>query len=152
MKNATILLRSITIFSILLLCSFNKDASHSALYQKALTKLNSYNLIKDYKVYMKKRKGKDPVEFTYFPVTLNSGEKYRFYALDDQSLKGRMVITIYNNMKREFQVATTYNVKTQSKLDAIEFLSHTTGTFCIGFSFLDGEEGCGVGISSFKKE
>jgi hypothetical protein len=152
MKKANVILRNLTIVSLILLCNFNKDASQSALYQKALTKLNAYNLIKDYKVYLKKRKAKDPVEYVYFPVTLNSGEKYRFYGLDDAALKGRIVITIYNNMKREFQVATTYNVKTKSKLDAIEFLSHTTGTFCIGFSFMEGEEGCGVGIASFKKE
>lgn len=152
MKTAKIISRSFAIVCLLLLCSFNKDASQTALYQKALTKLNNYNLIKDYKVYLKKRKPKDPVEYVYYPVTLNSGEKYRFYGLDDPALKGRIVITIYNNMKREFQVATTYNAKTQTKSEAIEFLCHTTGTFCLGYSFVEGEEGCGVGISAFKKE
>lgn len=152
MKKVKYLFRSTAILSLFFLCSFNKDASQTLLFQKALGKLNNYNLIKDYKIYLKKKKTKDPVEYVYFPVTLNSGERYRFYGLDDQALKGRIVITIYNNMKRDFQVATTYNVKTKSKLDAIEFLCHTTGTFCVGFSFLDGEEGCGVGISSFKRE
>lgn len=152
MRTTMTITRTLVILSLILLCSFNKDASHAALYKQALGKLNNFNLIKDYKVYMKRKKTKDPIEYTYFPVTLNSGERYRFYGLDDQALKGRMVITIYNNMQRDFQVATTYNAKTKTKSDAIEFLCHTTGTFCIGFYFLDGEEGCGVGISSFKKE
>lgn len=152
MKTVKTTIRICAIFSLILLCSFNKEASQNALYQKALTKLNNFNLIKDYKVYLKKKKASEPSAYMYYPVTLNSGERYRFYGLDDAALKGRIVITIYNNMAREFQVATTYNVKTKTRSDAIEFLSHTTGTFCIGLSFLDGEEGCGVGISSFKKE
>ncbi|MDQ3108725.1 MAG: hypothetical protein M3R17_02430 [Bacteroidota bacterium] len=152
MKTQKNILRSIVILSVMILCSFNKEASQTALYQKALTKLNNFNLIKDYKVYLKKKKAKDPIEYVYFPVTLNSGEKYRFYGIDDALLKGRIVITIYNNMKREFQVATTYNSSTKTRMDAIEFTSHSTGVFCIGLSFLDGEDGCGVAISSFKKE
>ncbi len=138
----------------LVLCtSFAKDSCNSdPTYQKALAKIKEFNLIKDYRVYIKKKKKGDPPTAVYFPVTMNRGERYRFYGLESPEYKGKMVVTIYNNMKREFPVATTYNQATQTKLDAIEFKSGSTGTFCIGFYFLDGEEGCGVGISSFKKE
>jgi hypothetical protein len=151
MKTQRIIVSTLAVLVFLTLTSFNKEASQSALYKKSLTKLNGFDLIKDYKVYLKKKKSKDPVEYVYLPVVLNSGERYRFFGLDDAELKGRIVITIYNNMNRDFQVATTYNVKTQTKSEAIEFLCKTTGNFCIGLSFMDGEEGCGVAISSFKK-
>ena len=84
--------------------------------------------------------------------TLNRGEKYRFYGIENPEYKSKIVVTIYNNMKRDFQVATTYNKTTKTKYEAIEFKSGTTGTFCIAFTFLDGDEGCGVGIASFRKE
>ena len=108
--------------------------------------------MKDYRVYLKKKKKNDPIEMAFFPLTMNRGEKYRFYGLQSSALKGKLVITIYNNMKRENQMATTFNATTQTRYESLEFVCHSTGNFCLAFYFQDGEEGCGVGISSFKKE
>ncbi len=144
MKNKLIL----SILIIASLCSFKKDSCDlDALYEQALTKLKKFHLVKEYKISQKKNK--DAPEFQYFPVTLNSGVKYRFYALDNAELEGRLVICIYNNMKQEFLVASTYDKLSKRIRDGIEFTSQTTGNFCIGLYFTDGKKGCGVGITSF---
>ncbi|MCU0433392.1 MAG: hypothetical protein MUC87_08070 [Bacteroidia bacterium] len=149
----TLLLSVAAATTLLLTSSFKDKCESDGIYQKALTKIRDFNLIKDYRVYLKRQKKADePAPALYFPITLNRGEKYRFYGLETPEYEGKIVITIYNNMKREFQVATTYNKTTKTKYEAIEFKSSTTGTFCIGFTFLDGKEGCGVGIASFRKE
>lgn len=92
------------------------------------------------------------MEFAYYPITLNRDVKYKLYCLSSPEYKGKMVMTIYNSMKREFTVATTYNPATQTWHGSLEYLSHSTGNFCIGFYFLNGEEGCGIGMSSFMKD
>lgn len=137
---------------VLLLCSGKDSCNSEGLYQQGLRQLKDYTLIKDYRVYLKHKKKNDPVEYTYYPITLNRDVKYKFYCLSSSEYKGKMVLTIYNSMKREFTVATTYNPATKTWRESIEFLSHSTGNFCIGFYFLDGEEGCGVGMSSFMRE
>ncbi|MGL5889142.1 MAG: hypothetical protein ACRC3B_04620 [Bacteroidia bacterium] len=139
---------------LLLNSSFAKSGCDSeATYKSALTKIKDFNLIKDYRIYLKRqRKSDDPQPAVYFPITMNRGEKYRFYCLENPEFTGKLVVTIYNNMKREFMVATTYNKSSNSKYEAIEFKSSTTGNFCIAFTVMNGQESCGVGISSFKKE
>lgn len=137
---------------VVFLCSGKDTCNSDGLYQQGLKQLKDYTLIKDYRVYLKHKKKNDPVEFAYYPITLNRDVKYKFYCLSSPEYKGKMVMTIYNSMKREFTVATTYNPATQTWHESLEFLSHSTGNFCIGFYFLNGEEGCGVGMSSFMKD
>jgi hypothetical protein len=133
--------------------SFIRDKCDSeATYTTALTKLKGYKFLKDYRVYLKKKKKEEPIELLYFPVTLNRGEKYRFYCESNPAFSGSLVINVYNNMKREFRVATTYEPTTHVKRESVEFVCNSTGVFCLGFYFLDGAEGCGVGISSFTRE
>lgn len=134
---------------VVLLCSGKDSCNSDGIYKQALGMLKNYSLIKDYRVYLKKKKKSDPVEFAYFPITLNRDVKYKFYCLSSPEYKGKLVLTLYNSMKREFTVATTYNPATKTAHESIEFMSHSTGNFCIGFYFLEGEEGCGVGVSSF---
>lgn len=150
-KVLTILLTvclSLTVYS-----AFAKNGCETEeTLKKALSKIKGFNLLKNYSVYLKKKKKDDPIEIVYFPVTLNRGEKYRFYCESNSAYQGKLVLNVYNSMKREFRVATTYEPSTQVERDAVEFVCNTTGVFCLGFYFKDGVEGCGVGISSFTKE
>lgn len=152
MKKMKALFKTALMLVLVLTLTSGKDpCAGDELYNQALSMLKDYSLIKDYRVSLKKKKKNGPEEFMYFPITLNRNQKYRFYGVSSPLLKGKLVITIYNNMKRDFQVATTYNKATQTARESIEFQCSTTGNFCIGISFLNGEEGCGVGIASFMK-
>jgi hypothetical protein len=153
MKNQKILLSVFSLLCILTFSGFNKDQCNSEqIYQDALEKLNGFSFLKDYRVYLKKKKKDGPVEVAFYPLTMNRGEKYRFFGLQSAEYKGRIEINIYADATHQNLIATTYNPSTQTSHESIEFLSHSTGNFCIGFYFLNGDEGCGVGMSSFKKE
>ncbi len=117
------------------------------IYSNALQKLKKFHLLKDYRMTQKKNKREPEMEF--YPLTLNSGVKYRFYALDSPDMEGRLVINIYSSMQKEFLVASTYDKVSKRVREGIEFTSQSTGNFCIGLYFTDGNKGCGVAISSF---
>jgi hypothetical protein len=139
----------LTIFVIAsVFLSFSKDSCDlEEMYERALTKLKKYQLVQDYKMHQKKSKSEP--QYQYFQFTVSSGVKYRLYAIDNPDQPGRLVINLYNNMNREFLVASSYNNLTQKMRESIEFTSQSTANFCIGLYFKDGEKGCGVAISSF---
>ncbi len=136
-----------TLISFTLL-SFKKDSCDvENMFSNAITKLKDFEFLKEFKVIQKKKK--DPSEMELQPLTLSSGVTYRFYAVDCPDLDGKLVINIYNNMKKDFLIASTFDKKGNRIRDGIEFKSQTTGNFCIGFYYTEGNKGAGVAISSF---
>jgi hypothetical protein len=132
----------------LMFFSFSKDGCDlDKLYETALGKLKKFQLSEDYKLSQKKKK--DAPEMKYYQFTINSGVKYRFFAVDNPELDGRLVINIYNNMNRDFLVASTYDKISKQVREGVEFTSKSTANFCIGIYFTDGNKGCGVAMSSF---
>ncbi len=128
--------------------SFKKDSCDiETIFNAAIKKLNDFEFLKEFKIIQKKKK--DPSEMILQPLTLNSGVTYRFYAVDCPDLEGKLVINIYNSMKKEFMIASTYDKRGDRVRDGIEFKSQTTGNFCIGFYYVNGNKGAGVAISSF---
>lgn len=147
------LLRAGAAAIILLLFSSYRgsDCNYEKLYEDGMKKLKKFTLMKDYQVYMKKSKKKDGPEFLKQTITLNRGVRYKFYAVKNDAFDGVPVVTIYNNEKMEFLLATTYNPAIKHFFEVIEFECKTTGNYCLTFSFLEGKEGCALGISSYMK-
>ncbi|MBS1637552.1 MAG: hypothetical protein JST26_16675 [Bacteroidetes bacterium] len=134
------------------LMAFKKEKCNSdILYEETLKKMKKFSLIKDYRIYLKKKKKKDQPEFQYFNITLNRGVKYKFFSVSSSEFTGKMIMNLYSNPQKEFMVATTLSQASGDPKESVEFLSQTTGNFCVGFYFKDGEEGCGVGILSFQQ-
>ncbi|MFL5765024.1 MAG: hypothetical protein ACJ77K_13855 [Bacteroidia bacterium] len=125
-----------------------------ALYQETLKKLNTFSLLKDYRVYMKNGKKNAPAEVMSFPITLNRGMKYKFFCAESKEYGGKLLFSLYTtrNSKPDFLFATNYIKETGKVFESIEFQSESTVNCVIVFSFQEGKEGCGVGISSFLKD
>ncbi|MCE3226834.1 MAG: hypothetical protein K0S32_1385 [Bacteroidetes bacterium] len=142
--------------SLLLLSSFNlkkEKCNKEKMLQQAYPKLKQFTLIQDYPFYLRKKKKNDPVEYSKQIVTLNRGIRYKFYAIRNEEYDGVPIVSIFNNEKQEFLIGSTYSTNLKRFYEEIEFECKTTGNYCLSFSFLDGVEGCGLGIySSLVKE
>ena len=154
MKNHLTRFYSNSAFTILIvlwsmLTSFKGDGCVSEQMNKeAVSKLKKYSLIENYPFYMKKKKKKDVPETKKVIVTLNNGMRYKFFSIKNPDYEGIPILTIYNNEKMEFMVASTYNANMNKFYNDMEFECKTTGNYCLVFSFFEGEEGCGLGIYS----
>lgn len=129
------------------------DCNSDEIYKQILGKLSAFSLLKDYRVYMKNKKKSDPTEIVYYPITLNRGVKYKFLSAQSSEFDGKLTISIYTarNAKPDFLFATNYLKDLDKIYESIEFDAESTMNCLIAFSFKDGKEGCGVGVSSFLK-
>jgi len=127
-----------------------KKCDYDAMRKEAFKKMDPFALINDYEIYMgeKKKSESGQVKQT---VILNRGVKYKFYAIQNKRLEGIPIVTIYNNEKQDFMLATTYNAHVKRFYEEIEFECKTSGNYCLAFSFQEGKEGCALGVSSFLK-
>lgn len=148
-----ILVTSVLVSICLVNSSFNsikrRDCNPLVLLDEAVKKIKKYTLVKDYPFNFKEKKKKGSVEYLKQMITLNRGVKYKFLAVENKEFEGKPVVTIYNNEKQEFLLASTFNTNSQSFYDEIVFECKTTGNYCISFSFKDGLEGCAVGVHAF---
>jgi hypothetical protein len=125
----------------------SKDGcERTKLLEKAAPRLKKFTIIQDYPYTFKKKKKNGQIEYSKNIVTLNRGIRYRFYAVRNEELEGLPIVTVYNNEKQEIMLASTYNAGRKVFYDEIEFECKTTGNYCLSFSFLEGVEGCALGI------
>jgi len=119
----------------------------------AVDQLKRFTLIQEFPFYMKKKKKNDAIEYKKQVITLNRGVRYKFYAVRNAEYEGLPILSIYNNEKQEFLLGSTYNPTFKRFYNELEFECKTTGNYCLSFSFLDGMEGCALGVfSSLVKE
>ena len=138
---------------IIPLFSFKKDKCNSdAIYNDIVKKLKKFSVLKDYRIYSKKKKNISPEDYEYFTISLNRGVKYKFTALSSGDYEGKLVINLYNTPQKEFLFATSLIQGTENVRESIEFKCQSTGNFCVGYYFLGGKEGCGVAVSAFQQE
>lgn len=137
---------------ILFFASFvkkDKDGcDRQKLLEKVVPKLKKFTIIQDYPFAFKKKKKNGEIEYNNNVITLNRGIRYRFFAVKNDELDGIPVVTIYNNTKHEIMFGSTYSSGRKAFYDDIEFECKTTGNYCLSFSFLEGVEGCALGVFS----
>jgi len=129
--------------------SFKKgDCSNSEMSSAAVDQLKKFTLIQEFPFYMKKKKKDGETEYKKQIVTLNRGVRYKFFAVKNPEYDGQPILSIYNNEKQEFLLGSTYNPTFKRFYNELEFECKTTGNYCMSFSFLDGMEGCALGVFS----
>ncbi|PBQ33781.1 hypothetical protein CNR22_18995 [Sphingobacteriaceae bacterium] len=144
--------------SLIFVCSgfftFKKgDCSTSKMTATAVDQLKKFTMIQEFPFYMKKKKKDAETEYKKQIITLNRGVRYKFFAVRNAEYEGQPILCIYNNEKQEFLLGSTYNVTFKKFYNELEFECKTTGNYCLSFSFLDGMEGCALGVfSSLVKE
>lgn len=152
MKYKTIVIKLVLLL-IIPIMGFKKDKCNSdALYEKVLSKLKKYSVLKDYRIYCKKKKKLTAEDYEYFTIPLNRGVTYKFYALNNTDMEGKLVINLYTSPTKEYMFATSLSQGTRVVHESIEFQCSNTGNYCIGYYFLDGNEGCAVAVSALKQE
>lgn len=118
------------------------------MLSSAVDRLKKFTLIQKFPFYMKKKKKDVGPEIKKQVITLNRGVRYKFFTVKNASYDGEPILSIYNNEKQEFLLASTYNLTFKKFYNELEFECKTTGNYCLSFSFLDGAEGCALGIFS----
>jgi hypothetical protein len=83
-----------------------------------------------------------------FSVLLTKGNIYRFNICSAMEFEGEGVLQLNDG---ERIVASTYHAKSRTDFKAFEFFCSKTAIYNIYISFLDGRQGCAVGILSIKK-
>ncbi len=138
----------ILITLIFMTMSFYKEDKcvNQSMTKEGNERLKKYTMIENFPFHFKEKRKKDPVEYKKQVITLNRGVKYKFYAVRNSEYEGLPVVTIYNNEKMEFLIASTYNFNTKKFYNEVEFECKTTGNYCLAMSFLDGLEGCALGV------
>lgn len=154
-RHLLIISKTVIVIGILISISFTyrSGCDSDELYIQTLKKLSDFSLLKDYRIYLKNKKKADPTEIIYHPITLNRGVKYKFLSAESKEYEGKLIISLYTsaNKKPDFLFATNYMKDLNKVYESIEFEVESTMNCLIAFSFKDGKEGCGVGISSFLK-
>ena len=147
-----------TILSLFFVCSGfygmkKGDCSTSEMTSSAVDQLKKFTLIQEFPFYMKKKKRDGETEYKKQIITLNRGVRYKFFAVKNTEYDGQPILSIYNNEKQEFLLGSTYNPTFKRFYNELEFECKTSGNYCLSFSFLDGLEGCALGVfSSLVKE
>lgn len=135
------------VLSTFLFFSFKKgDCTSSEMSAMAVDQLNKFTLMQEFPFFIKKKKKSEEIEYKKQMITLNRGVRYKFYAIKNKEVDGLPIITIYNNEKQEFMLGSTYNSTFKKFYNQLEFECKTSGNYCLSMSFLDGEEGCALGI------
>lgn len=136
---------------IIPLMGFKKDKCNSdALYEQVVKKVKKFSVLKDYRIYMKKKKKLTAEDYEYFTIPLNRGVVYKFQAISNPDFEGKLIINLYTTPTKEYMFATTLSQGTKAVHESIEFKCNSTGNYCIGYYFQDGLEGCGVAVSAFQ--
>lgn len=125
-----------------------KGCDREELLAKATPKMKKFTLIQDYPFSLKKKKKNDPIEFSKQTVTLNRGITYKFFAVRNEEFEGLPIVYIYNNVKQEFLLGSTYNTTFKKFYEEINFECKSTGNYCLSFCFQEGLEGCALGVFS----
>jgi hypothetical protein len=135
--------------------SFVAGCKSDDVYDATLKKMDGFNLIKDYRVYLKPDKANPKKKVsTSFPVTLNSGINYKFFLGQNTSYEGELILSLYSinsDKKQDVLIATNYIKSMDKAYPSVEFKSATTINCMLELSFKHNKEGCGVAIAGMKK-
>lgn len=140
------ILTSLLIVSTGVFSSFKKgDCATASMSSAAIDRLKKFTMVEEFPFYIKSaKKGETLVKKQV--VTLNRGVRYKFFTIRNTDYEGLPILSIYNNEKQEALLGSTYNPTAQKFYNDLEFECKATGNYCITFSFLDGMEGCAIGV------
>ncbi|MBU0489155.1 MAG: hypothetical protein KKA07_07265 [Bacteroidetes bacterium] len=106
--------------------------------------LGEFKYLKSWPVKIKKNKKKGaPPSVLRFNVVLNGGYKYILTACDAEEYEGKVVISLYSG---NALVGSSYDAKTNKDYKKFIFDCKKSGVYYVSFYFIDGEEGCAIGV------
>lgn len=105
--------------------------------------------VKHFKVRFEKSKNPKKASVANFTILLNKGNHYRFNVRNDVDKPGKAKLTLYDDFKVYGSNINPTNGKIYPYFD---FYCKKTNPYYISIEFVDGEEGCAVGMLSYVKQ
>ncbi len=118
------------------------------LIDTALTKIESFTYLKDFKVRLKKAKKNSPQAARY-TVILSKDTKYRFTTTNAKEYPGELIWTLYDS---NGVVMSNFVASKSKAYSVVDMTCKKSGRYYLTYSFLGGASGCGVGLLSFRNK
>lgn len=116
--------------------------------QCALSVGDNATYLKEFKCKLPKKRRRKPTPVARFTVVLSKGSQYRFTLCKAEDYEGVPILELYDT-NRKF--GGTYNIATGKHFKSFDFICTKTGVYQVFMQFMDGKEGCAVGIMSLVK-
>jgi len=101
--------------------------------------------LKEYKIKFKRGDSNRPAPVARFSAFLKSDSRYRFNVANAKEYEGRAVLQLFNKGK---MLGSTLDLQTSTDLKSFDFMCNETGTYQILMAYIEGDEGCSVGVLS----
>ena len=141
-----------TIFTILftiIAISFANSQCNKDLVTNCCTNISSSSIfLQQYRAKLGTSKANQDIPVARFSVLLNKGNTYKFDICSALDFEGEAILQLYDGNKL---IASTFHKPSKTDFKAFEFFCSKSAIYKIYISFLDGKQGCAVGILSMKK-
>ena len=139
---------SIIVFMFITVGVVNSQCNQS-LVTSCCTNINSSSMfLQQYRAKLGAQKASQDIPVARFSVLLNKGNIYRFDVCSALDYEGEAILQLYDGNKL---IASTFHNASKNNFKAFEFSCSKSAIYKIYISFLDGKQGCAVGILSMKK-
>ena len=102
--------------------------------------------LKDFHVYLPQSENNKILSEKYSMV-LNDSIIYQFTITQSDSYPGRAVFQLFSD---DELIGSNYNQKVDKNYESYYFECQKTGVYHMFISFVDGKEGCAVGVLAYK--
>ena len=132
-------------FLIVQAYNMNAQCNEKLVIEAASKSGSNAVFMRDFRVHLAEGNIKNPVPYKKISVFLNKQVLYRFTVADSKEYSGRMLLQLYN--KGEL-LGSTFEFENNNHVESFNFLCSRSGMYQVLLSFIDGKEGCGVGVMS----
>ena len=136
------------IFFITIAISFANSQCNQSLVTSCCTNISSNSVfLQQYRAKLGASTNKK-IPVARFSVLLNKSNTYKFDICSALDYEGEAILQLYDGNKL---IASSFHKASKTNFKAFEFYCTKSAIYKIYISFLDGKQGCAVGILSMKK-
>jgi hypothetical protein len=141
------------LFSIIILLivvkSFGFSQCNQTLVTSCCSNINSESVfLQQFRAKLGAAASPQDLPVARFSALLSKGNTYRFDVCSALDFEGEAILQLYDGNKL---IASSYHDASKTDFKAFEFFCSKTAIYKIYISFLDGKQGCAVGVLSMKK-
>ena len=144
MKNIIV----ICLFISFELVAYNQEnpCDPAVLQQAKDLLIENANFLKDFNVYLEKATKKESPPAAKYSMVLSDSTYYQFTIASSSEYPGKAIFQLYAEEKL---IGSTYNPTTGKSDPSFQFRCMKTAVYHMLISFIDGEEGCAVGVLAY---
>ena len=116
------------------------------LIEKCRSENGGAKYLKHFRTRFEQAKNKKKIPTNEIPLMLNKGNHYRFNVSNDESKPGKAVLQL---LDKGSLLGSSYDEATGKEYKSFDFMCTKTGIYTLSMYFIDGKEGCAIGMVSF---